>query len=291
MTTPEHVTLRLFRFDPSVDTAPRYETYQVPYSDQMRVLDALNHVYDELDVPLAYRWFCGTKKCGECAVTVNGAPQLGCWEPALSEMTVEPLANFPIVRDLAIDTAPYERVIMGLKPYLRRSGRPAFPEVLPEAEMDAANRLYKCIECKVCSGAVPVPDVTAEGVDWQSHAGPAALVRFARFALDPRDETERRALAERAGLGTMPLYADLEGICPQGIDILRDALVPARKKLLGIEDEAPEPVEAVTVFVMARDWSGFVRLAEARKGELEAAGTIAAEDLPGFGTAYRLAAG
>ena len=36
MTTPEHVTLRLFRFDPSVDTAPRYETYQVPYSDQVR---------------------------------------------------------------------------------------------------------------------------------------------------------------------------------------------------------------------------------------------------------------
>jgi succinate dehydrogenase/fumarate reductase iron-sulfur protein len=288
MTAPDRVKLRVFRFDPSVDAAPRYEHCEMPYRPQMRVLDALTYVYDELDVPLAHRWFCGTKKCGECAVTVNGWPQLGCWEPALPEMTIEPLANFPIIRDLAVDTAPYERVIVGLRPYLQRKRQPAFPEVLSEAEMDTSNRLFKCIECKLCSGAVPVAGIGAEGVDWDGHAGPAALVRFARFSLDPRDETERQVLAERAGLGTMPLYAELESICPQGIDILRDALVPARRKLLNLDDDTPQAIAATTIFVRARNWSGFVRLAESRRQELERVGHLAAEELSGFGTAYRL---
>jgi len=94
MTAIQNVSLRLFRFDPASDAGPRYETYSVPGAPHMRVLDALNHVYDEIGVPLAYRWYCGTKKCGECAVTVNGRPMLGCWEPASPEMTVEPLTNF-----------------------------------------------------------------------------------------------------------------------------------------------------------------------------------------------------
>ena len=72
MTAPSEVTLRLFRFEPGVDEAPRYEVHSVPYSEHMRVLDVLNYVYEEMGGKLAYRWYCGTKKCGECAITVNG---------------------------------------------------------------------------------------------------------------------------------------------------------------------------------------------------------------------------
>ncbi len=289
MTAKDDVKLRLFRYDPSTGEAPRYETFTVPRKPHMRIQDALIHVYDEeQDDGLAYRWYCGTKKCGECAVMVNGEPSLSCWEPAVEEMTIEPLANFPIIRDLVVDPAPYERVIMSLEPYLERARRPRFPEKITESEMAAASRLYKCIECNVCTAAVPVTGFTSGGIDWEGYAGPAALVRFARFALDPRDETDRSGLAARSGLGEFPLFGALENVCPQGIDIVRDALVPARRKLLGLDEAEIDGTATTTVFVMAHRWSAFLRLTEDRKRELMEAGTLTPESIPDLQEAYRL---
>ena len=288
MTMPDELSLRLFRFEPGVDEAPRYHVHKVPYSEHMRVLDALNYVYEELESGLAYRWYCGTKKCGECAITVNGKPMLACWEPATAEMTCEPLANFPIIRDLVVDTAPYEQLIMGLAPLLIRSRNPAFPERIGHARMAQAHRLSKCLECNVCTAAVPVKAVGGEGIDWDGYSGPAALVRFARFALDPRDETERKSLAAKAGLEAFPLYVALEGICPQGIDIVEDALLPARRELLGLDGAGKDTTAAGTVFIAAKQWSAFVRLADAYKRELEEGGHIRRETIPGIAEAYRL---
>ena len=110
----DKITLKLFRFDPTRDAYPYYEHHSVPFKPHMRVLDVLNHLYEQSDVEIGYRWYCGTKKCGECAMMVNGRPLLSCWEPALEQMTCEPLANFPVIRDLVVDTAPYEQVILRL---------------------------------------------------------------------------------------------------------------------------------------------------------------------------------
>ena len=151
----------------------------------------------------------------------------------VDEMTCEPLTNFPVIRDLVVDTAPYEQVIMKLKPLMTRHTPPVFPEKIGHAEMDLTNRLSKCIECNVCTAVIPVKTISTEGIDWDGYAGTAALVRFARFALDPRDETDRKTLAETGGLGELPLLPVLNDICPQGIDIVNDALIPARQKLLG----------------------------------------------------------
>ena len=183
----DEITLRVFRYDPERDDAPRHEVHRVPRRPHMRVFDALNYVYEEGTDSLAHRWYCGTKKCGECALSSNGTPQLGCWEPALDDMVCEPLTNFPIIRDLVVDTAPYERLIIEFRPFLYRRVQPAFPERLPYAKMAAAHRLSKCIECNVCNAAVPVRSIDAPGINWSGWSGPATLVRFARFVLDPRD--------------------------------------------------------------------------------------------------------
>ena len=285
------ITVRVFRYDPEDGDTPRYEVHRMPRRPRMRVLDALNHVYEEAPGSLAHRWFCGTKKCGECALSVNGAPQLACWEPALDDMVCEPLANFPIIRDLVVDTAPYERLIMELRPFLSRRRQPRFPERLPHSEMAAAHRLSKCIECNVCTAAATVKDIDPAGIGWSGVSGPAALVRFARFVLDPRDETERRGLARRAGLAEFPHFPALEGISPQGIDIVADALVPARRALFGEASQPPPaPPLARRAFVMARGFSAFVNLDDTRRRDLEASGTLVPLSIPGIDLAYRLAA-
>ena len=291
MSSSDEIRLRLFRFDPTRDETPYYEEHSIPRKPRMRVLDVLNHVYESSDVDIGYRWYCGTKKCGECAMMVNGEAMLSCWEPAVAEMTCEPLANFPVIRDLVVDTAPYEQVIMSLKPLMTRRTPPVFPEKISHCEMQSAHRLSKCIECNVCTAAAPVKAVGPDRVDWSQYAGAAALVRFARFVLDPRDETERKSLAKKAGLAEFPLLPGLKNICPQGIDIVNDALIPSRQKLLGTaEDGAPVDPSSVA-FIMSGTWSGFVNLTDTHKQSMCTAGTLQSLTIPGIGESYRLVDG
>jgi succinate dehydrogenase/fumarate reductase iron-sulfur protein len=280
--------LRIFRYDPGSDEAPRYESYAVPYKKHMRILDALNYVYDELGDGLAYRWYCGIKKCGECSLTVNGKPVLPCWEPAVDDMTCEPLTNFPIVRDLVVDRSEYERIILDLVPFVRRSRNPRFPEKISHDKMEPSYRLSKCIECDVCSAAVPVKRISAQGIDWAGYSGPTALVKFAMFAFDPRDEMDRTGLAAQSGLRDFPLYPVLAEICPQGIDILQDTLVPLKRKFFHLEETDHCPVQSAAVFVKGPDWSAFVRLTDEQKKGLIEEGTLKAEPLPGIDEAYSL---
>lgn len=289
MTQKGEIKVRLFRYDPGSGEAPRYEGVSVPRRPDMRILDVLNHIYDrDEQSSLAYRWFCGTKKCGECGLMVNGKPMLGCWEPALDEMTLEPLANLPIIRDLVVDTEPYERMLLDLQPIVRRSHPPDFPEKLPHSQMRGAHELLKCIECNVCTATAPVARLGKAGVDWTGYSGPAALVRFARFVLDPRDELDRKPLALKAGLRDFPLYDSLRKICPQGIDIVDDALIPAQKKLFGSSSEVPKTVDLTAPLVVAKSWSAFVRLTRERKQQLVADGTLQARNFPEITEAYSL---
>ena len=85
------------RFTPGEE--PRYETFEVPYQKWMRVLDVLIYISDEgLDLDLSYRWYCGSKMCGSCAMRVNGREILACWAAAEPDMTIEPLRNLPVAR-------------------------------------------------------------------------------------------------------------------------------------------------------------------------------------------------
>ena len=154
--------------------------------------------------------------------------------------------------------------------------------------MEAADKLSSCIECNVCSAEVPVKSLGTRGIDWNGYSGPAALVKFARFVLDPRDETPRADLATRAGLREFPLYTSLEGVCPQGIDVRYDALVPSRRKLFSIEETEEVTVQSTRVFIIAREWSAFVRLTDEQKNQLVDAGTIKPKSVSGIAQAYSL---
>lgn len=62
-------------------------------------------------------WECGcmVRKCGACAMRINGAPRLACstFLSTLKGKTIvlEPLRKFPLVRDLVVDrTAVFEKI-------------------------------------------------------------------------------------------------------------------------------------------------------------------------------------
>ncbi len=220
------IRVRILRYDPETDEAPHYEAFEVPGSPHMRVLDVLEYIQETLAQDIAFRWLCSVKRCGTCAVTVNGSPVLACWEPAQPEMTIEPLKNFPVIRDLVTDRGPYEDILAELAPLLvRKEAYAGFPEPMSEADAAPGVHLRDCIQCLACVAVCPVIEQPDSGF-----AGPAPLVALAELALDPRDGADRAALAEDiAGVFKCVSCYECERVCPAEIPIVADAIEPLKR--------------------------------------------------------------
>lgn len=84
-----------------------WQTYSVPRSRATRVLDAIEYIQDELDPKLGYRrHICHNLVCQSCTVKVDGHARLTCQaviRPDDTEIRLEPLSNYQLIRDLIVD--------------------------------------------------------------------------------------------------------------------------------------------------------------------------------------------
>lgn len=224
----ELLEVTIKRFNPDVDLAPSFVRYQVPYAKHMRILDVLNYLEEVQGQDIAYRWFCGVKKCGTCAVRVNGKEVLACWESAERTMLIEPLRHAPLIRDLAIDREDYEAHVLALKPWLQRKGAyPGFPERISHVDMKQASKALDCISCMACYSACPVLDFP--GVS--NFIGPAPLVQLAQVALDPRDGMDRAELIAKVGnIHDCVSCYKCEEVCPVNIPIVSSIIEPLKRR-------------------------------------------------------------
>ncbi|MBB3041771.1 2Fe-2S iron-sulfur cluster-binding protein [Nocardioides soli] len=80
----------------------RVDSFEVPESEGMTVLDALLWVREFEDPTVGVRFSCRrANACKECLAVVNGQRTYTCIVPATGEVLVEPLSHKPLVRDLA----------------------------------------------------------------------------------------------------------------------------------------------------------------------------------------------
>ncbi|MGC1696963.1 MAG: 2Fe-2S iron-sulfur cluster-binding protein [Pseudolabrys sp.] len=206
----------------------RLQEFRVPYEKAMRVLDALNAIALTDAPDLAFRWFCGSKMCGTCAVRMNGREALACWEAVEPEMTIEPLRNLPVIRDLVVDRTPYEKKVASFEPWLTRTEPyPGFPEPLSHKAIKNASKAIDCISCMSCYSACPVIGLGS----LTDFAGPAPLVQLGQTALDPRQDQRQvaRALA-RSGIFNCVSCYKCEEVCPAHIPIVSDIIEPLKAK-------------------------------------------------------------
>jgi succinate dehydrogenase/fumarate reductase iron-sulfur protein len=223
----ETSVVRIRRSD-GTERAGRLQEFAVPYQKWMRVLDALNWIAENAATDLAYRWFCGSKMCGTCAVRMNGREVLACWEAVEPEMTIEPLRNLPVVRDLVVDRSRYETKVAGFEPWLRRADAyPGFPEPLSHKQMKNTSKALDCISCMCCYSACPVIRLG----DLTDFAGPAPLVQLGQTALDPRNDQLKvaGALAQTGIFNCVSCYK-CEEVCPAGIPIVSQIIEPLKAK-------------------------------------------------------------
>jgi fumarate reductase (CoM/CoB) subunit B len=209
----KEVTIKVSRFDPARDPAPRLQTYTVTVNDGARVLHVLHAIHDGIDPTLAYRYCCGSGQCGSCAVRVNGEPVLACMEEAEDGIVIEPL-KLPVKKDLVVDLLP---ALAALPPL-----RPKEDLVMPTKEqIDAIKPLRSCIECLACLSVCPAMDVT-------TFLGPTVMREEMRLALDPRNSGDRITAAVQEGLFTCTSCQACWKVCPKDIEIPGKAIEKLR---------------------------------------------------------------
>lgn len=219
----ETITLEVARYRPEQETEPVFQSFDVPYSKDWVVLDALNHIKDKIDGSLSYRWSCRMGVCGSCGMIVNGEPKLTC-ATFLShypsgKIRVEPLRHFPVVRDLVIEMTDFMEKLKAVKPWIVREGeeKPVSEgEYLQTpAQLDDYKQYSMCINCLLCYAACPV-----YGLD-QHFIGPAAIALGQRYNMDSRDEGNKERLdilSQHEGIWGCTFVGECTKACPKNVD-------------------------------------------------------------------------
>lgn len=97
--------IRLYRFDPARDVAPRHEEYEIATDGPLSVLQAIRRVYQDIDGSLSFRNSdCRRGVCGVCSMVIDGRRRLACMCVAEDGMTVEPPPKLRLIKDLVFET-------------------------------------------------------------------------------------------------------------------------------------------------------------------------------------------
>jgi len=217
----EKVKLKVFRFNPSKEKKGKYQYYEVPLTKGMTVLDSLLYIKEKLDHTLALRYSCRMAICGSCGMLINGFPRLACYtqikELNSKEIVVEPLPNFPVLRDLVPDFKEFFEHHKRLKPYIIREEEEKekgeyiqYPE-----ELEKYLQFSLCIKCGLCYSACPV---TATD---KLFPGPQALAQAYRYIADSRDDGLKdriNLLDEPHGIWRCHFAGSCSKVCPKGVD-------------------------------------------------------------------------
>ena len=200
----------------------RFHTYDVPREESQTVLDVVTYIQRRLEPSLSYRYACRVGMCGSCAMSVNGVPRWTCRthvSKVVDGATLEigPLANLPVIKDLATDmTAFFDKWARAKGQFKGSKTRhDDFAHIEPESKARrAADAGIECIGCGVCYAACDV-------VTWRpAFLGPAALNRAWTLVNDERDVGQQdrlRAVAGDAGCHSCHTQGSCTERCPKQI--------------------------------------------------------------------------
>jgi succinate dehydrogenase / fumarate reductase iron-sulfur subunit len=220
--------------------APYFEDFRLEVNPEEFILDAIERIWAYKDRSLVFAHACHHTVCGACGMRLNGVEKLACMTP-IKEVTsdgatvkIEPLRNFPIISDLAVDMSGLfvnmERV--GHRPVLPLAEEPAQEGIMPKKEdVNGYIRLSDCIECGLCISACPVATTTP------GYLGPAVLAGAQQHGLDS-DKNLLRLVDCADGVWRCHSAYECTEACPSNVEPgtkimrLRRAVIGARFRSL-----------------------------------------------------------
>ena len=228
------LTLKIWR-QQDRKTKGRFETYETgPISQDMSFLEMLDVINERLTLegkdPVAFDHDCREGICGMCGSVINGEAHGPEKETTLCQLhmrhfkdndtlVIEPFRAraFPIIKDLAIDRTPLDRIIQAGGYISVNTGGAPDANAIPiaaeraEAALDAA----ACIGCGACVAACP-----------NASAMLFVGAKITHLALLPQGLPERSGRPldmvqemDSQGFGNCSNIQECEQACPKGISI------------------------------------------------------------------------
>ena len=212
-------TMRVFRGSPE---AGDFKEYQVEGGEGMVVLDVIHRLQATQANDLACRWNCKAGKCGSCSAEINGKPRLMC----MTRMN-----TFPVIRDLVTDVSFNYKKARQL-PGAQLGPRDADGKRrMAQVDVERGQEFRKCIECFLCQNVCHV--VRDHEDNKEAFAGPRFFLRYAELDMHPLDTHDRRELAQgAAGLGMCNITKCCTEVCPEGIKITDNAIIPMKERVV-----------------------------------------------------------
>ncbi|GFN39919.1 MAG: anaerobic fumarate reductase, Fe-S subunit [Marine Group I thaumarchaeote] len=234
------ITLRISKFNPKTESNRNFVDFTIPYKKWTTVLDAILAVKENFDHSVGVRYSCRQSSCGSCGMKINGKPALACYtkisELNSNTITVEPMDNFPIIRDLVVS---FERMFSAhkkLKPYIISEDSEITKDTkeflqTPE-DVEKYLQFSNCIKCGLCNSACPTMATDS------SFIGPQALAQAYRYVADNRDKGKNdrlKIIDDSHGIWRCHFAGSCSKVCPKGVDpamaiqLLRGYLLGFRK--------------------------------------------------------------
>ncbi|MBK5305923.1 MAG: succinate dehydrogenase/fumarate reductase iron-sulfur subunit [Frankiaceae bacterium] len=210
--------------------------YTVEVNEGEVVLDIIHRLQATQAGDLAVRWNCKAGKCGSCSAEINGRPRLLC----LTRMgdfdenevvTITPMRTFPVIRDLVTDVSYNYEKAASIPGFVPREKGPDGVHRMQQVDVERSQEFRKCIECFLCQDVCHV--VRDHEDNKKVYAGPRFLMRIAELDMHPLDNLDRRKVAqENFGLGMCNITKCCSEVCPEGIHITDNALIPLKERVV-----------------------------------------------------------
>jgi fumarate reductase iron-sulfur subunit len=216
------IEIEVLRYRPEQDKEPVLQTYKVPFTEDMSVLQGLQYIKDYLDGTVSFRWSCRMAICGSCGMMIDGIPKLSCKtflrEYYPGKLRVEALAHLPIARDLMVVMKDYIKRLEGIKPYLipkEQRELEAGEYLQTPQQLDRYQQFSDCINCMLCYAACPQYGMNPNFIG----SGHMALLH--RYNADSRDggRAERmESVNEADGVWACTAIGYCSVVCPKHVD-------------------------------------------------------------------------
>lgn len=205
------------------------QSFTFEYQKDRTILWGLQRIKETMDPTLTFIAACRSAVCGACSVRINGQAMLGC-ETKIAEIverygkdeiTIEPLGNFDVIRDLAVDWEAKVTRLKALAPWFYPKAEYSREKGTRQSVADFKKFIQnaECILCGCC--ASECNKLTANREDFIE---PYAFAKGAKFVRDSRDNDEAKRVRAAGNKGLWKCVHCMNCIsrCPKKLEPAKD---------------------------------------------------------------------